>query len=150
MSNLTEKASVVRKKVVAEYLDKYGETNLWEEILEHLQDDTVIDRRLNKVREKVWGNLPKGRDDFYILKVLETVQGGKDVVVMDSNYLRGDPKYKEKMVEIGVGDEHLKNLPRVLSISSEFGLDLLTLFKKASVDGTFRIAPTSFLISGIL
>ena len=92
ISNLTEKASVVRKKVTAEYLEKYGGTDIWEEILEHLQDDSVIDRRLNKVREKVWGNLPKGRDDFDILKVLETVQGGKDVVVMDSNDLRSDPK----------------------------------------------------------
>ena len=144
ISNLTEKASVVRKKVTAEYLEKYGGTDIWEEILEHLQDDSVIDRRLNKVREKVWGNLPKGRDDFDILKVLETVQGGKDVVVMDSNDLRSDPEYREKLEEIGVGDEELENLPRVLSISSEFGLNLLTLCKKASVDGTFRIAPTNW------
>ena len=80
LENLTQKASVIRKEVVAEYMEKYNNTNVWEDILEHMQDDAVIDRRLRKVREKVWGNLPKGRDDFDILKILETIPGGKDTV----------------------------------------------------------------------
>ena len=85
-----------------------------------MQDDAVIDRRLRKVREKVWGNLPKGRDDFNILKILETIPGGKDTVTMDSNSLRDDQNYIEKMKEFNVNDAELEELPRVLSISSEF------------------------------
>ena len=144
LENLTQKASVIRKAVVAEYMEKYSNTNLWEDILEHIQEDTVIDRRLRKVREKVWGNLPKGRDDFDILKILETIPGGKDTVTMDSNSLKNNPNYLEKMKEFNISDTELEELPRVLSISSEFCLNLLGLCKKASVDGTFKIAPTNW------
>ena len=141
MVNLTEKASTIRKKVVAEYMEKYGDTKVWDEILEHLQEDSVLDRRLNKVREKVSGNLPKGRDDFDILKVLETVPGGKETIVMDSNALKHDAKFKEKLNDLNIGEEQLANLP--IFQSSSFCLDLLGVCSKASVDGTFRIAPTN-------
>ena len=142
--NLTEKASTIRKKVIAEFMEKYGKDNVWDDLLEHVQEDSVIDRRLNKVREKVWGNLPKGRDDFNILTVLETVPGGKDAVIMDSNVLKNDPKFKEKMKDLNITQEELDILPRILSISSDFCLDLLGVCTKASVDGTFRIAPTNW------
>ena len=112
--NLTEKASTIRKKVIAEFMEKYGKDNVWDDLLEHVQEDSVIDRRLNKVREKVWGNLPKGRDDFDILTVLETVPGGKDAVTMDSNVLKNDPKFKEKMKDLNITQEELDIIPRIL------------------------------------
>ena len=136
MVNLMEKASTIRKKVVAEYMEKYGETSVWDEILEHIQEDAVIDRRLNKVREKVWGNLPKGRDDFDVLKVLGTVPGGKETNAMDYNALKHDAKFKDKLKDLNIDEEQLANLQRVLSVSSSFCLNLLGVCNKASVDGT--------------
>ena len=29
-------------------MEKYGETIVWDDILEHIQEDSVVDRRLNK------------------------------------------------------------------------------------------------------
>ena len=63
---------------------------------------------------------------------------------MDSNALKDYPKFKEKLKDLNITEEKLINLPRVLSISSSFCLDLLGLCTTASVDGTFIIAPTNW------
>ena len=63
---------------------------------------------------------------------------------MDSNVLKNDPKFKEKIKDLNITQEELDILLRILSISSDFCLNLLGVCTKASVDGTFRIAPTNW------
>ena len=71
-NRLNEKPSVVRKEVVKEYMAKYSGFPVWGEILEFLQDDAVLKRKLARIREKKWGNLPKNRDDLDVMRVLES------------------------------------------------------------------------------
>ena len=147
---LAEKPSVIRKQVVKEYRDKYGKTPIWDEILESIQDDAVIDRKLTRIREKHWGNLPKNRDDLDIERVVKSLPGGEDIVVMDSNELIKDDGFRKKIEDlnkVAENNEALVNLsqpPRVLTLSNPFCLNLLGVCKKGSVDGTFKIAPTNW------
>ena len=146
---LSEKPSVIRKQVCLEYRAKYGKTLLWDEILEHIQSDAVIDRKLTRIREKKWGNLPKNRDDLDILRVIDNLDGNDDLVVMDSNALMENDEFRSKIEDLNIVDQHEEasdrsRPPRVLTVSSPFCLNLLGVCKKGSVDGTFKIAPSNW------
>ena len=102
---LTEKPSVIRKQVIKEFLDKYGNTPVWNDILENIQEDAVIDRKLTRIREKVWGNLPRNRDDLDIRRVVESMPGSEDLIVMDSNELVEEDDFKEKLRSLEIVPE---------------------------------------------
>ena len=55
---------------------------------------------------------------------------------MDSNALKHDAKFKDKLKDLNVGEEQLANLTGVF--------DLLGVCNNASVDGTFRITTTNW------
>jgi hypothetical protein len=147
---LTEKPSVIRKQVSKEYRVKYGKTLIWDEILEYIQDDSVIDRKLTRIREKKWGNLPKNRDQMDIKRVIDSLHGNDDLVVMDSNVLIDDIDFRKKVEDLNIvaenteESENVPRPPRVLTLSSPFCLDLLGVCKKGSFDGTFKIAPSNW------
>ena len=60
MTNLTARASVIRKAVVVEYKEKYkDDPSTWSEVQVLLAEDTSIDHRLYDFKQRALGNIPR-------------------------------------------------------------------------------------------
>ena len=107
-----------------------------EESIEYLLEDHVIHRTLNRHKQECLGNIPRRRDSLDIPKILEglTAESGDRVKYLDSNELWEDEEFRAKFDSVNVQE-------RVILLTTESLFDSLKLVTKASVDGTFRIAP---------
>jgi hypothetical protein len=78
---------------------KYEEDDpeLWQDILRNLPSDDV--KRLNTIRIKLTGSVPKSRDDFNARPFLDKVIGGKNVIVLDSNNLPDTKEGRDAIIE---------------------------------------------------
>ena len=108
--NLTVKPSVVRKQVMQKYRAKYSGSDNWRKVIDSLPDNPSIDRGIARVREKVWGKMPTNRDDLEYKKVLETVEGGNVVEVMDSDEFWENKEFREELKKVGVLDQDFLEL----------------------------------------
>ena len=156
---LNVKPSVVRKKIFQKYRAIYSIDETWKKIIDVLPENASIDRGIARIREKVWGKMPTNREDLEYKKVLDSVEGGEVVEVLDSNKMWEDKKFREQLVETqALGDiEFFEDfeeteedfvpdnpLARVIIFTSKQQLEIFESCEKGSVDGNFKIAPTHF------
>ena len=132
------RVSEIRKRIQIKYKLKYEngteeEKKMWQECIECLTRDENIDKNLNKLKLKMHGKIPKGRNDFNPSKILEAFQesGGESVLVLDSNTIAE---------EEDLDDEQ----KRVLIFSTEKLLKKIQHCEKGSIDGTFKISPEAW------
>ena len=72
LSDLMQKPSEVRKKVIAQFREKYrNQPDIWDQLEVLLTEDPNIDRHLNALRHKTLGNLPKSRDAIKVDQILK-------------------------------------------------------------------------------
>ena len=93
LSDLMQKPSEVRKKVVAQFREKYrNQPDIWDQLEVLLTEDPNIDRHLNALRHKTLGNLPKSRDAIKVDQILKLLQeeGGQNIKLLDSNEMWKD------------------------------------------------------------
>ena len=100
--NLTVKPSIVRKQTMQKFRAKYLDSETWRKVVDALPDNPSIDRGIARIRERVWGQIPKSREDLDYRKVLDTVEGGKVVEVMDSDELWQNKVFRQDLVKAGV------------------------------------------------
>ena len=154
--DLTEKPSVVRKRIMKQYRNKSMDDETWKKVMDVLPDENSIDRGIARVREQVWGKLPLNREDLDYKKVLESEECGKLVDVLDSNEMWKEHAFRDQVLQAGLlpeGDEEvgleddippLNPLKSVIIFTSSLQLELFELCSKGSVDGNFKIAPTNY------
>ena len=107
-----------------------------EEFIEYLLEDHVIHRTLSRHKQECLGNIPRRRDSLDIPKILEglTAESGDRVKYLDFNELWEDEEFRTKFDSVNVQE-------RVILLTTESLFNSLKLVTRASVDGTFRIAP---------
>jgi hypothetical protein len=152
--NLTLKPSVIRKQIMQKYRGKYSNSDKWIKVIDGLPDNASIDRGIARIREQVWGKMPKNRDDMDYKKVLDTVEGGSVVEVMDSDKMWESKHFRQELVKIGVLKEDFEDLEddtipdnplkRIIAFTSKQQLEIFETCEKGSVDGNFKVAPIHF------
>ena len=108
--DLTEKPSVVRKRIMKQYRNKSMDDETWKKVMDVLPDENSIDRGIARVREQVWGKLPLNREDLDYKKVLESEECGKLVDVLDSNEMWKEHAFRDQVLQTGLlpeGDEEV-------------------------------------------
>ena len=152
--DLTVKPSVVRKSIMLKYRAKYSDSETWKKIIDVLPDNASVDRGIARLRERVWGKIPLNRENLDYQKVLDNVEGGKIVEVLDSDKMWENKSFREQLVATRVLGENFEEpddesvpenpLKRIIAFTSKEQLSIFENCEKGSVDGNFKVAPTHF------
>ena len=132
-TDVDKTAMQVQKIIENKYKNLYdgvspNSDRLWKETLHFMPTDFAIQKNLYRVKQTVWGNMPKGRDDLDISKLLEGLkeEGGQKIITFDSLDFWEILEFRQRCVfdrENGINPSP-KGIERVIGFTT---LELLNL-----------------------